>query len=109
MSDDGFERVAPVDDFTEGVPASVDLSTEEQVCLIRIQGDFYAISNNCTHAEFLMSDGEMVDDYVIECGLHGAQFDVRDGSVLELPATDPIGCYEVKIEDGSVWVRSRQA
>ncbi len=106
MSNEGFERVAAVDDLDEGKPMSVELSNNEEVCIIKVSGQLFAISNNCTHAEFPMSDGEMVDDFVIECGLHGAQFDVRDGSVIELPAMDPIGCYEVKAVDRDIWVRA---
>jgi nitrite reductase/ring-hydroxylating ferredoxin subunit len=43
---------------------------------------------------------------VIECALHGAQFDVRTGRVLEAPATDDLGLYEVRVQDGEVWVRT---
>ncbi|MEJ2237684.1 MAG: nitrite reductase (NAD(P)H) small subunit [Gemmatimonadales bacterium] len=109
MSDGVFEQVASVADLTQGVPMDVELSNDEQVCIIKIGKDVYGISNNCPHADFPMADGEMVDDYIIECGLHGAQFDVRDGRVLELPATEPIGCYDVKIEDGAVWVRPNRS
>ena len=105
MSDDAFERVASVDDLTEGVPIPVDLSNDEQVCLLKFQGEVFAFSNSCSHADFPMSDGEMVDDFIIECGLHGAQFDIRDGSAVELPATEPIVCYEVKVENGQISVR----
>jgi nitrite reductase/ring-hydroxylating ferredoxin subunit len=105
MSDGDFERVASVGDLAEGTPMNVELGNDEQVCVVKIGADVYAISNSCPHADFPMSDGELVDDYIIECGLHGAQFDVRDGSVIELPATEPITCYEVKLEEGGVWVR----
>lgn len=106
MIDEGFERVASLDDLVPNAPLAVEFGNDEQVCLIRIGSDVYAISNNCTHADFPMSDGEMVDDFVIECGLHGAQFDVRDGAAVELPATDPIGCYEVRVRDDEVWIKS---
>jgi len=108
MSDEGFERIGSLDDLAEATPVSVELSNDEQVCLIRIGGEVYAISNNCTHADFPMSDGEIVDDFVIECGLHGAQFDIRDGAVVEPPAADPLGCYEVKVSEGEVWVRPNE-
>ena len=107
MSNDGFERVALLDDLPMNTPTSVERDGEP-ICLVRIGKEVYAISNNCTHADFPMGDGEMVEDFVIECGLHGAQFDLRDGTVAELPATESIGCYEVKLEDGGVWVRAGQ-
>jgi 3-phenylpropionate/trans-cinnamate dioxygenase ferredoxin subunit len=104
--DADFQCVSRVDELDEGVPFGVELKNGEQVCLVKFNGDVYAVSNGCTHADFTLSDGEMVDDYVIECGLHGAQFDLRDGSVVEPPATEALICYEVRVEDGAVWVRS---
>ncbi len=108
MMDAGFERVALLNELDEAVPFSVDLSSDEQICLIRFNGEVYAISNNCSHADFPLSDGEMVEDYIIECGLHGAQFDVRDGSAVELPATEPVTCFDVRVEGEEVWVRSNR-
>jgi len=106
LSAGNFESAAPIEDLREGVPASLQLSTGAEVCLIRMGEEVFAIAGDCPHSEFPMSDGAMVDDYVIECGMHGCQFDVRDGSVMEPPADDPIQIYEVQIVDGCVWVRS---
>lgn len=105
MNEAGFEKVASVDDLADGAPVSVQLANGEEICLVVVQGQVYAFQNRCTHAEFPMSDGDMVDDYVIECGLHGAQFDIRSGKVLELPAEQDLPCYEAKIDDGEVWVK----
>lgn len=106
MNGDGFERVAPFEDFSDGVPASVSLGSGEEVCLVRLGEEIFAIAEECPHSEFPMSDGAIVDDYVIECGMHGCQFDVRDGSVVEPPATEPIDTHAVKIVEGRVWVRT---
>lgn len=103
---DGFEKVASLADLPEETPVSVELGSGDGVCLVKIRNEVFAIENRCTHAEFPMSDGEMVDDYVIECGLHGAQFDIRTGKVLELPATEDLPCHEVEIIDGEVWIRT---
>ena len=65
----------------------------------------FGISEDCPHGDSQMSDGAMVDDYIIECALHYGQFDVRDGSVLEPPVEIPIQTYAVKVVDGDVWVR----
>ena len=107
MSAADFESAAAVEDLPEGVPASLELSTGVEVCLIRMGEEVFAIAGDCPHSEFPMSDGAMVDDYVIECGMHGCQFDVRDGSVMEPPADEPIQIYEVKIVQGYVWVRTQ--
>ena len=107
MSEGDFESIVSVDALPDGAPLAVQLKNGERICLVRANGRVYAFEDQCPHAEFPMSDGEMVDDYVIECALHGAQFDVRSGEVLELPATNDLSTYDVKLEDGTVWVRAR--
>jgi 3-phenylpropionate/trans-cinnamate dioxygenase ferredoxin component len=70
------------------------------IAIFNVHGELYAIGDTCTHEEFSLSDGEMVDEYTVECALHGAQFDVRTGEVLCMPATEPEVTYPVWIEDG---------
>ena len=106
MNSGDFEKIAPLQEFPEVIPASVRLGSGEEVCLIRLGDEVFAIAGECPYSEFPMSDGELVDDYVIECGLHGCQFDIRDGSVIEPPADEPIPTHEVKILQGEVWVRT---
>lgn len=101
-----FEKVASIEEFPEVVPASVVLSSGVELCMIRLGDEMFAIAEECPFSEYPMSDGAMVDDYVIECSLHGCQFDVRDGSVIEPPADEPIQSYQVKIIEGQVWVRT---
>lgn len=105
MKEGDFERVAPLGDFREGVPVGLRLSTGNDVCLVLVGGEVFGISEECPHGEFSMSDGAMVDDHVIECSMHGTQFDVRDGSVVEQPGDTPVSTYDVKVADDYVWVR----
>lgn len=72
----------------------------EPIAIFCVHDELYAIGDTCTHEEFSLSDGEMVDDYVVECPLHGAQFDVRSGAALCLPATEATPSYPVWVEDG---------
>ncbi len=106
MSDGDFEKVAALDELPDHTPVSFELANGDEICLVKVRGEVFAFENRCTHAEFPMSDGEIVDDYVIECGLHGAQFDVRTGEVVELPATDRLPCYPVKVDKGDIWVQT---
>ncbi len=105
MSDGVFEKVAAVADVPEAMPFAVQLGSGASVCLVRVGGEVYACADRCSHAEFPMSDGDMVDEYVIECGLHSAQFDIRTGEALEQPADAPLSLYDVKLEDGAIWIR----
>lgn len=105
---DDFVRVAELAQLPNGAPHGVQLPNGERVCLVRVGNEVFGFEDRCTHADFPLSAGEMVDDYVLECALHGARFDVRDGSIVDLPATEPLSCYEVKVENGSVWLRKRR-
>jgi 3-phenylpropionate/trans-cinnamate dioxygenase ferredoxin subunit len=70
------------------------------IAIFNVHGELYAIGDTCTHEEFSLSDGEMVDEYTVECALHGARFDIRSGEAISLPATGSAGSYPVWIEDG---------
>ena len=72
------------------------------IAIFQVHGELYAIGDTCTHEEFSLSDGDMVDDYTVECALHGAQFDIRTGAALSMPATIPDGDYPVWVEDGTL-------
>jgi 3-phenylpropionate/trans-cinnamate dioxygenase ferredoxin subunit len=103
-----FEIVAPLEDFQECVPMSLQLSTGELLCLVRVNGEVFGFAEECPHGLFPMSDGAIVEDYIIECSMHGTQFDVRDGSVVEEPGDVPLQTYQVKVLDDHVWVRAQE-
>jgi len=101
-----FERVALETDVPEGGVFGVTLASGDRVCLVRWNGDLFAISDECTHAGFPMTEGSVGSACDIECGLHGAVFDLRDGSVLSGPADEAIKTYQIKTDEGSIWVES---
>ncbi len=101
-----FQRVAEENNLGENQLLSVELGNGERVCLVRVNGEVFAVTDRCTHAEYPLSDGEVGLDYHLECPLHGAVFDVRDGSVQSPPAEQPVRTYEVKVEGGEIWVRA---
>ncbi len=101
-----FQRVAEETSLGENQLLSVELGNGERVCLVRVNGEVFAINDRCTHAEYPLSDGSVGSDYHLECALHGAVFDVRDGSVQSPPAEEPVRTYEVKVEGGEIWVRA---
>lgn len=74
------------------------------LAIFNIHGELYAIGDTCTHEEYPLSEGDMVDEYIVECALHGATFDVRTGDALSLPATGNAGSYPIWVEDGVVKV-----
>jgi nitrite reductase/ring-hydroxylating ferredoxin subunit len=78
------------------------------VAVFNSGGQFFAIADTCSHEEASLSEGTVVDPCTVECPLHGAQFDLRTGMALCLPATRPVATYDVEVADGVVWLRARQ-
>jgi nitrite reductase/ring-hydroxylating ferredoxin subunit len=54
-----------------------------------------------------LSEGKLEGD-VVQCPWHGSRFNVTDGSVARGPATFPQPCFEVRVRDGKIEVRSNR-
>jgi 3-phenylpropionate/trans-cinnamate dioxygenase ferredoxin subunit len=74
------------------------------ICIARSQGEVFAISDICSHADVSLSEGD-VEDGTIECWLHGSRFDLRTGAPTGLPATKPVATYPVTVEGDDVLVK----
>jgi 3-phenylpropionate/trans-cinnamate dioxygenase ferredoxin subunit len=66
-------------------------------------GGWHALSDVCSHGAVSLSDGE-VEGSLVECWLHGSQFDLRTGKPIQLPATQPVPVYPVTVEGDHVLV-----
>ena len=79
----------------------------EKVCVINMEGNYYAIGNVCTHVGGPLDEG-ILEGYEVECPWHGSKFDVRSGKVTKPPAVQAVPKYEVKIEGNSILVRKQK-
>ena len=70
---------------------------------MRKEGRIYALGRMCTHQYVDLADGQIEDGCVV-CPLHGSKFDLVTGAALTLPAIEPEPVYNVKVEDGVVYV-----
>jgi 3-phenylpropionate/trans-cinnamate dioxygenase ferredoxin component len=104
MPEENFVAVGRMDDIQEGTALYVEIN-DVPVAVFNCDGHFYAIDDTCSHEEASLSEGELVGPCTVECPLHGAQFDLRTGKALCLPATLPVHTYEVRVEDGLVKVQ----
>jgi 3-phenylpropionate/trans-cinnamate dioxygenase ferredoxin subunit len=76
-----------------------------RIALVRIGDDFYAIGDTCSHADFSLSEGDVLcDEYEVECWKHGSTFSLTSGEPQSLPATKPVPVYTVKIDGDDVYV-----
>jgi 3-phenylpropionate/trans-cinnamate dioxygenase ferredoxin component len=97
-----FVRVAAEADVPPNTLLHVDVG-DERICLANADGHIYAFRDNCSHRDFPLSAGTIIDGKV-ECTWHGAHFDMATGRATRLPAIKPIRTYEVRVEDGAILV-----
>lgn len=75
------------------------------VLLVRREGEICALANTCSHLGGPLAEGKLEGD-VVQCPWHGSRFNVRDGSVVDGPATFPQPCFESRVREGQIEVRS---
>jgi nitrite reductase/ring-hydroxylating ferredoxin subunit/uncharacterized membrane protein len=75
------------------------------VLLLRQGGEIHAIANTCAHLGGPLCEGELEGE-VVQCPWHGSRFSVRDGHVVDGPATQPQPVFETRVREGWVEVRA---
>ncbi len=101
-----FERVCGLSEVPENGALRVELA-DVDVAVVRYEGDVYAIQDVCSHAEVPLSEGDVEEFHgapTIECWLHGSCFDLTSGRPTNLPATEPVPVYPVRVEGDDVLV-----
>jgi nitrite reductase/ring-hydroxylating ferredoxin subunit len=101
-----FIRVANTKEIQPSTMKSYDFAGD-RVCVVNIEGNYYAIGNVCTHMGGPLDEGTL-EGYDVECPWHGSRFDVRSGDVTHPPAQEPVASYEVKIEGSDILLKKRQ-
>jgi nitrite reductase/ring-hydroxylating ferredoxin subunit len=67
-----------------------------------------ALAETCSHLGGPLAEGQLEGNSV-RCPWHGSRFALKDGSVLDGPATHPQPCFETRIRNGQIEIRaSRQ-
>jgi len=90
----------------ENIPSNGMLPVEvhgQQIVLFRLGSKVHALEDRCSHRGARLSGGRLEGCEVI-CPLHGARFDVRDGTALCRPAQGPVASHDVRLVDGHVLV-----
>ncbi len=91
-----FIKVATTGEIAPGTPLRVEVG-DEPVAIFNLDGEFYAIGDICSHAEASLSEGDIYGE-VVECPLHGAEFDIKTGRPRTLPAVTPVPTFPVRVE-----------
>jgi 3-phenylpropionate/trans-cinnamate dioxygenase ferredoxin component len=83
-----------------------DEVTAVPIVVFNYDGEYYALEDKCSHEDFELSAGNYdAGEATIECVLHGARFDIRNGTPLCAPAYTGVPKFPVKLEHGAVWTR----
>jgi 3-phenylpropionate/trans-cinnamate dioxygenase ferredoxin component len=97
-------RVCTVHDVKPGAHARYDVEGH-RLCVVRIDDDWYAINDRCSHANFSLCEGELwEDERTIECPKHGSAFSLETGEPQSLPATKAVPVYSVRVDGDDVIV-----
>ena len=101
MSD--FVRVAKTSDLADPGKKTIEVD-DRLVVLVHVDQKFYCIDDVCTHDGGPLGEGELCG-VELACPRHGAKFDVRNGKVLTMPATEDTASHEVKVVGDDIFVK----
>ncbi len=95
MRENDFRDLANIAEIPDGSSKSFQVSGHD-ILICHTKDKFFAVENKCSHAMSKLEGGRL-RAYRLICPLHGACFDVRDGSVKGAPATAPIRVYPLRV------------
>ncbi|MGR3219447.1 MAG: non-heme iron oxygenase ferredoxin subunit [Candidatus Anammoxibacter sp.] len=98
-----YKKIADVDDLNNGESKKIEFD-DKVIALFKIDGNYFATDDTCTHEKASISEGE-IDGGIVSCPHHGARFDIKTGQALSLPAMFPLKKYEVKVEGNDVLLK----
>jgi len=101
-----FVKALPKSDLKDNSCKAVTLEGK-RIGVFHINGLYLAIDDLCTHDEASLCDGGMLEHegkLIVECPWHGAQFDLKTGKALTLPAVKPVKTYAVRVEGDTLEV-----
>jgi nitrite reductase/ring-hydroxylating ferredoxin subunit len=96
-----FVEVAQLEQIPAGTGTTVTVAGKE-IALFNVDGVVYAMDDGCLHHGASLGFGK-VEGKVVTCRAHGWKYNVTTGKTLHVPDYG-VGCYQVKIEDGKVFV-----
>jgi NADPH-dependent 2,4-dienoyl-CoA reductase/sulfur reductase-like enzyme/nitrite reductase/ring-hydroxylating ferredoxin subunit len=109
------QTAPPGPDLTQGVAFAdfvdgklVGHVGEEELLLVRVGTEVFAIGAHCSHYHGPLADGIVVGESV-RCPWHHACFDLRTGEAMRAPALSPVACWNVEQRDGRVFVKDKRA
>ena len=92
---------------TDEIPANgckvVDLD-DAKIAIFRLNGEFYAIEDICTHDGGELASGAIEGEEIV-CPRHGARFNIKSGAVTAPPAYEDVYAFPLRVVDGRIQIR----
>lgn len=96
-----YKKALGAADLAQGQAATVTIDGTE-VAVFNIEGNFYALANQCPHRGGPLGDGDLTGD-VVTCPWHGWEWNVTTGENAGNPDVK-VKSYPVRVENGEVLV-----
>jgi nitrite reductase (NADH) small subunit len=96
-----FIKVAAVSEIREG---EMKVVLNQLAVVAKVHGCFHAFGNVCPHAAGPLGEG-FLDDHIVECPWHSAQWDITTGMPLSGLATVDIPVFKVRVVGENVEIQ----
>jgi len=97
-----FVEIAPASELPNGERLYLEVEGKA-IVIFNIADQLFAIGDICTHDDGPLGDGDL-EGFNIVCPRHGAEFDVKTGKAVQLPAVVDIPAYPVQVRDGTIYL-----
>ena len=97
-----FVKVARIDELPAGQAKLVE-ANHKRIALFNVGGHYYALDDACPHRGGPLSEGDLEGESVV-CPWHGAIFDLASGEVKRSPAAVGVATYDVRLENGEIFI-----
>jgi 3-phenylpropionate/trans-cinnamate dioxygenase ferredoxin subunit len=89
-------------DLKVGEKMAVEVSNES-ILLVNCNGEFYAVSNLCTHEQVELVNRFLMDEEIV-CPAHLSRFKLKTGEVSNPPTTTALRTYKTVVKNEEVYV-----
>ncbi len=103
IMDTGFISITSLDDIELNSNRAFDVAGRSVLVCHTVSG-VYAVENLCSHQASTLEGGKVKAHYLF-CPLHGARFDMRDGSTKGKLTKTAIATFETRVMDGMIEVK----
>lgn len=101
-----FTKVCSLSEVPTGTTKYIELDGHA-VLLANVEGELFAVYGKCSHYDLPLENAALCE-HRIRCPFHHACFDLKSGKQLEAPGTKDLASYDVKVEEGQVYVKITQ-